>query len=165
MQSRLLSRTDGTRTYAVVFQTGDEVIAGLTTFARRAALGGSRFTAIGALSDAVVGFFDWERKEYVKTAITEQAEVLSFAGDIALADGEPRVHGHIVLGTRNAVARGGHLMEGHVRPTLEVILVEAPAHLQRVPDPESGLALIRLPDGGPAAPDTGATQAGRAGGD
>jgi predicted DNA-binding protein with PD1-like motif len=35
-------------------------------------------------------------------------------------------------------------MEAHVRPTLEVMLVESPAHLQRAFDPESGLALIRL---------------------
>ena len=41
-------------------------------------------------------------------------------------------------------AMGGHLMEGHVRPTLEVILTESPRHLQRKFDPESGLALIDL---------------------
>ena len=30
------------------------------------------------------------------------------------------------------------------RPTLEVIITESPAHLQRCSDPETGLALIRL---------------------
>jgi hypothetical protein len=33
--------------------------------------------------------------------------------------------------------------EAHVRPTLEVILTEPPAHLVKAHDPESGLALIR----------------------
>ena len=44
----------------------------------------------------------------------------------------------------NGTAHGGHLMEAHVRPTLEVILVESPQHLRRQTDAESGLALIRL---------------------
>ncbi len=33
-------------------------------------------------------------------------------------------------------------MDAHVRPTLEVVLVESPKHLQRKFDPASGLALI-----------------------
>jgi predicted DNA-binding protein with PD1-like motif len=37
----------------------------------------------------------------------------------------------------------GHLGPAHVRPTLEVILTEAPAHLRKVKDPQTGLALIR----------------------
>jgi hypothetical protein len=37
----------------------------------------------------------------------------------------------------------GHLGEAHVRPTLEVIVTESPAHLRKVTDPETRLALIR----------------------
>jgi hypothetical protein len=36
------------------------------------------------------------------------------------------------------------MLEAHVRPTLEVILVESPRHLHRHFDPASHLALIRL---------------------
>jgi predicted DNA-binding protein with PD1-like motif len=49
-----------------------------------------------------------------------------------------------VLGRSDGTTRGGHLLEARVRPTLEVILVESPSHLQRKHDPESGLALIRV---------------------
>ncbi len=63
---------------------------------------------------------------------------------MALKDGEPQVHAHVVVGRRDATTLGGHLVEAHVRPTLEVILVESPAHLRKQIDPESGLALIRL---------------------
>lgn len=41
-------------------------------------------------------------------------------------------------------AVGGHLLEGRVRPTLEVIVTESPAHLRRVHDPKVGLAVIQL---------------------
>jgi hypothetical protein len=47
-----------------------------------------------------------------------------------------------VLGTRHGSAKAGHLGEGHVRPTLEVIITESPAHLRKVKDDETGLALI-----------------------
>jgi predicted DNA-binding protein with PD1-like motif len=47
-----------------------------------------------------------------------------------------------VLGKRDATALGGHLLEARVRPTLELVLVESPAHLRKEHDPESGLALV-----------------------
>ena len=76
--------------------------------------------------------------------VSEQVEVLSLIGDMVLEDGEPKVHAHVVVGRSDGSTRGGHLMEAHVRPTLEVILVESPAHLRKQVDDESGLALIRL---------------------
>jgi hypothetical protein len=36
------------------------------------------------------------------------------------------------------------LIEAHVRPTLEVVIVESPTHLRRRHDEASGLALISL---------------------
>lgn len=135
----------GEKTYALIFATGDEVKAGLLAFARDKGLAGSHFTAIGALSDVTLGYFDWQRKEYRKIPVREQVEVLALVGDIARKEnGEPEVHAHLVVGKADGTAWGGHLMEAHVRPTLEVILVESPEHLQRRYDPETGLALIRV---------------------
>ncbi len=143
MQAKRLTR-DGETTYAVVFDTGDEFIAGLTAFAKDNGLSASRFTAIGAFSDANLGFFDPERKEYREIPIAEQVEVLALVGDITLDDGEPKVHAHVVLGRQDGTTRGGHILEAHVRPTLEVIVVEAAQHLHRQTDPATGLPLIRL---------------------
>ena len=145
MQSKLLNDAHGQRTFAVIFETGDEVIAGLTDFAKEHRLAGSQFTAIGAFSDVVMAYFDWSSREYQKHPLREQMEVLALAGDISLADdGTPKVHAHVVLGTRDCTTRGGHLIEAHVRPTLEVIVTDSPQHLRRRHDPESGLALIRM---------------------
>ena len=144
MKAKLLHEQQGEKTFALVFDTGDEVVSGLLDFARNHHLDSSHFTALGAFSDVVVGYFDWEKKEYKRIPLPEQAEVLSLMGDIALNQGEPQVHAHVVIGKADGTAHGGHLLEAHVRPTLEVVLVEAPQHLQRQSDPESGLALIRL---------------------
>jgi predicted DNA-binding protein with PD1-like motif len=65
-------------------------------------------------------------------------------GDIALKDGEPQAHAHVVAGRSDGIAHGGHLLEARVRPTCELILTESPTHLQKKPDPDSGIALIQL---------------------
>ncbi len=137
---------DNERTFALIFDTGDEVISSLQTFAAHHRLTASRFTAIGAFSEVTLGFFDWDAKQYHHIPINEQVEVIALLGDIALGESGPTVHAHIVVGLADATTRGGHLIEGIVRPTLEVILEESPAHLHRVSDPDTGLALIRIRD-------------------
>jgi hypothetical protein len=144
MRSKLLYESNGQRTFALIFDTGDEVLATLQQFAADYQLSGSHFTAIGALSDVTVAWFDWSKKEYQPIPIREQVEVLMLAGDIALKDNQPAVHAHIVIGKSDGTAYGGHLKEAHVRPTLELILVESPAYLCKKHDPASGLALISV---------------------
>ena len=144
MKSKLLDRSDGRRIFMVTLGSGDEVMSSLQEFVRKERLTAAQVTAIGAFSDAVLYFFDWETKEYLHRPVTEQTEVAALVGDVALGtDGEPMLHLHVVLGKRDCTALAGHLSEAHVRPTLEVMMSETPAHLQRVEDRETGLALIR----------------------
>jgi predicted DNA-binding protein with PD1-like motif len=144
MKSKLIEEHQGERTFALVFDAGDEVTSGLRAFAKEANLTAARLTAIGAFRDVTLGFFDPDRKEYLKTRLWEQVEVLSLLGNVAVRDGRPAVHAHVVVGKRDGTAHGGHLLEAHVRPTLEVIVVESPNHLHRELDSETGLALIRI---------------------
>lgn len=143
MQSKLLHEADGQRTFAVILSTGDEAMACLKDFVSREKITAAQISAIGALSDVTLLYFDWEKKDYMKIPLREQVEVASLLGDVAEADGKPAIHLHIVVGRRDGSAMAGHLGEAHVRPTLEVILTESPAHLRKRHDPESGLALIR----------------------
>jgi predicted DNA-binding protein with PD1-like motif len=141
--NRLLSEEP--KTYALIFETGDELATGLSRFAAEQKLAGSSFKAIGAFSSVKLAWFNWQTKKYQPSVVLdEQVELLSLVGDIALKDGKPQVHAHLVIGKSDGTAHGGHLMEAHVRPTCEVILIESPQHLQKQIDPESGLALIRL---------------------
>src|SRR5919204_5577821 len=136
MRSKVLNEKPE-RSYALVFETGDEPVSLLTRFAEEHGIKAARFTAIGAFSEAVVGYFDWERKDYLRVLIQEQVEVLALVGDIALDKGKPKLHAHVVLGKRDASAHGGHLLKAHVRPTLEVVLTESPSHLVRQHDPQA----------------------------
>jgi len=128
---------DEPKTFVLVFETGDEIASMLQQFANGRRLGGSSFKAIGALSHAKLGWFNWETKEYDEACVLdEQVELLSLIGDVTLRDGEPQVHAHVVVGGSDGTA--------YVRPTCELILTESPIHLQKKLDPESGIALIQI---------------------
>ena len=132
------------KTFILIFETGDELAEGLNRFAIEQQLSAASFKAVGALSSVRLGWFSWENKKYEPSVqLNEQIELLSLIGDVALKDGEPQVHAHAVIGKKDGTAYGGHLLEAHIRPTCEVVLVESPAHLQKRVDPDSGLALIR----------------------
>ncbi len=89
-------------------------------------------TAIGAFSDVVLMYFDWEKKSYLSIPVREQVEVAALIGDVAEdPSGKPSLHIHLVVGKRTGEALAGHLAEGHVRPTLEVIVTESPTHFAR----------------------------------
>jgi hypothetical protein len=145
MKSKLLHDEAGQRTFAVIFDEGDEVVAELTDFAARQNITAARFSAIGAFSDATVRYFDWSSRTYQPIHINEQVEVLVLSGDLAIKpDGKPKAHIHVVLGKSDASAHGGDLGQAHVRPTLELILNESPAYLRRRHDARTGLSLIDL---------------------
>jgi predicted DNA-binding protein with PD1-like motif len=140
-----LSEDRGSRVYAVVFDPGDEAVNGLTGFAERESIRGASLTAIGGFERAVVGWFDLDRRDYHRIEIGEQVEVLSLVGDLTAGDEtseRPKVHVHVVLGRRDGSTLGGHLLEGTVRPTLEVVVSENPVSIRRQHDPATGLALI-----------------------
>jgi predicted DNA-binding protein with PD1-like motif len=143
MRSKVLAEGES-RTIALVFESDDEVVSTLERFAQEHALDAAHFTAIGAFSRATLGYFSWEQKTYLKIPVDEQVEVLALSGDIAMQGDKRKVHAHAVLGRRDGSTVGGHLLQASVRPTLELMLTESPAHLRRVHDPETGLALIRI---------------------
>jgi predicted DNA-binding protein with PD1-like motif len=147
MKSKLIHE-GAQKTFALVFDKGDEVVQELTRFAKQQKLDSSQLTAIGAFRSAVLGFFEREKKDYKRIPIDEQVEVLSLIGDIALSRGEPKLHAHVVVGKADGTAYGGHLLEAHVWPTLEVVLTDSPKHLRRKLDEETGLALIDISDHG-----------------
>jgi uncharacterized protein len=145
MKSRRIHEVEGQRTWVVVLDEGDEAVACLQRFAEKENVSAAQISAIGAFASATVAFWNWRTKDYEEHPLTQQMEVLSLLGDVALdQEGKPKLHMHAVLGCNDATTRGGHLLRALVRPTLEVVITESAAHLRRVHDPRVGLALIKL---------------------
>jgi uncharacterized protein len=145
MKSATIADDAGAQTRVVILDSGEEAFAMLTKLANDAGITAASLTAIGAFENATVGWFDFEKKTYKKIEIVEQCEVLSAIGDVAVADdGKASLHVHVVLGLSDGTTRGGHLLKGKVRPTLEVILTDTPVQLRRKKRPDIGIALIEL---------------------
>ena len=95
-------------------------------------------SAIGAFSEARVGWFDLVAKRYKPIDVNEQCEVAQ--GD----DGKASLHLHAVLGLQDGTLRGGHFLSGSVQLTLEETIMETVAHLRRKKRSNLGIALISI---------------------
>jgi predicted DNA-binding protein with PD1-like motif len=145
MKSTAISPGASAQTHLIVLDSGEEAFAALTAFVNGNNITAASISAIGAFEKATVGWFDLASKSYRKIAVDEQCEVLSAIGDVAVGDdGKASLHIHVVLGLADGSTRGGHFLEGTVRPTLEVVLTEAPAKLRRRKRADLGIALIDL---------------------
>jgi hypothetical protein len=142
MKAQLIHEHHGEKTFVLVFDKGEEVVAGLNEFAARHDVTAAHLTAVGAFRAVILGYFDRDRREYKRIPLREQVEVLSLIGNIALDRGRPKLHAHVVVGKSDGTAHGGHLLEAEVWPTLEVMAVESPHYLRRMLDQETGLALL-----------------------
>ena len=144
MRANKLHTSDSLSIYILCFDRGEMVMESLLAFAREEGLSGGSFTGLGAFSRGELAFFNRETKEYDPIPVEEQVEVLNITGNIALFEGEPRLHAHATLSRPDGTTIGGHLVDGEVWPTLEITLIETEGTIEREIDEETGLALIRI---------------------
>jgi predicted DNA-binding protein with PD1-like motif len=142
MKVQLLKDGMENREYAIIFAKGDEAFSGLQEFAEKYQIQSAHFTAIGALNGATLAWFDPQRKMYRKIPVLGQVEVVSMIGDIALYQGKPTVHTHMVVGLPDGTTMSGHVLDAHVSPTLEVMVTVDPIAMHKRFDPETDLTLI-----------------------
>jgi predicted DNA-binding protein with PD1-like motif len=88
MDATLVHEQNGQRTFVIILEHGEEVLRSLGEFAEVKGIAAAQITAIGALSDVELMYFDWEKKIYEMTPLNEQVEVASLLGDIAVSPEE-----------------------------------------------------------------------------
>src|SRR5438552_12926021 len=89
MKSKLLQDQKGLKTFALVFEKNEEVKEPLLRFAAENGLRGAQVTAIGAVSEVTLGFFDRQKKSYLEIPVKEQGKALSSARNIVDKHDEP----------------------------------------------------------------------------
>jgi predicted DNA-binding protein with PD1-like motif len=142
MKVQLLNPGEPTKQYAVIFYQGDEAFSGLLEFAQKYHITSAHFSAIGAVNGVTLGWFDPQHKMYKKIPIEGQHEVIGMSGDIALYQGKPVVHTHMLVGNSDGTTLGGHVLAANVSPTLEVMVTVDPVTMQKRFDPDTDLTLI-----------------------
>ena len=134
--------------YQLRFMTGEKALAKLLDFCRAEGIGYAALSGLGAVSGVNLAYFNDATQQYETHEIAEQLEVIGLTGNITLKDGAPFAHVHATFGDRDLAVRGGHVMEMTVKPNLEVWLTRGTEDVVRLPDEESGLSLMSLPQRG-----------------
>ncbi len=121
---------------------GEEINASLVAYAEKHNIGSATFTIIGAVEAPTLGYYDLATKTYSWKTFDGEYEIVSGVGNIALVDGKPFVHLHMVIGGRDFATYGGHFKEGKAAATAEISLIRGNGTLERQMDEEIGLRLL-----------------------
>jgi len=98
-----------TAEYVARFETGADWREEIEALARAEDVEAGWFTALGAVQDAEVWFYDQEDTEYRSVTFDEPLEVAACVGNVSLLDGDVFAHTHAVLSRPSGQAVAGHL--------------------------------------------------------
>ncbi|RZV12067.1 hypothetical protein BDK88_0957 [Natrinema hispanicum] len=111
MHYRAVETTDE---YVARLETGADWRAEIESLADAVDADAAWFTALGAVQDAELWFYDQDTCEYEPIEFDEPLEVASCVGNVSLLDGDRFAHTHVVLSGPDGNAVAGHLNEATV---------------------------------------------------
>lgn len=136
---------DASGTELLVFAKGEELMAGLDSFAREQAIDGAWVDIVGGAAAVTLGFYDPVAREYRWRSFEEPLEITGLHGDLSWVDGEPAWHVHGSFSRADFSVLGGHVKRCLIGLTGEVMLTPRRTRLTRVYDEETGLKLLSEP--------------------
>ncbi|OUT39062.1 DUF296 domain-containing protein [bacterium] len=96
---------------------------------------------LGAISDIEIGYWDIEKKIYIKKYFDEDYELLSLIGNISLVNNESFIHTHISFSNTEFKVFGGHMFDAKVIAAAEFCIFTSNYHLHRKLNCDIGLSL------------------------
>lgn len=91
---------------------GDDLLGALTEVARTRGVILGQVTAIGAVENARLAFYDQKEKAYQCFELNGGYEILNLTGTLSLKEDQVMLHAHLTLSDERGRAFGGHLVEG-----------------------------------------------------
>ncbi len=125
---------------------GEEIIETVKKVAEKERIRLASVEALGAVDDFTVGVYDVAAKRYGSRTFTGAFEIVSLVGTITEKDGAFYQHLHMSAGNKNCEVFGGHLNRAVVSVTCEMVIHVLSGAVDRAPDPETGINLIRFAD-------------------
>jgi len=129
-------------TWVIGLKKNEKIIEKLSEFVDREHIKGGYMNGIGAVSSIEIAHYDLNKKKYSSHTFEEPLELLSLLGNVAFKDDEKIVHCHVIVGKDDMSLFGGHLVEGTIGVTCEIIFNELGEQITKKEDPEIGLNLI-----------------------
>ncbi|OUR96860.1 hypothetical protein A9Q84_11020 [Halobacteriovorax marinus] len=136
-------KQEGNTIFAVI-DKGEDLFASLYEIQKKVGFTGAQVSGIGALKNTEIGFYHCDEKNYDRSVIEAEKELLSLSGNFTFNEGKPFFHLHTVLGNEDYSTCGGHLFSAVVAVTCEVFLQTNSMSIERRPNEEIGLSLCEL---------------------
>jgi uncharacterized protein len=128
----------------LILEPGDEIMKSLLELAKKEKIPSATLTGIGAIGNATLGYFDVNKKEYLKQTFPGSWELVSCVGSISWDGENPIAHVHVSISGADFELRAGHLFSGEITVTGEIFLNLNEKKLNRKIDPRFGLKLLAL---------------------
>lgn len=121
---------------------GGDLAIEVVAFLKKHGISFGSVSIIGALKNATMGAYSFEKREYRSFHISEEMEILQCGGNVSILDGEAFAHLHMTLSREDGSVLGGHLFEGSEIHVAEITVLEFDGEPPvRQEDPHSGLKL------------------------
>ena len=138
---------DASGLLVVSLARGDDIRSSVEGLAADRGLVGAKLSAIGAIEDPELGYYELPKQTYLRNLFSGIWELVSFQGNISLLDGRPFMHAHAAIGGPDGSTRGGHLFDGRVGVVMELFVEPLETPLPRIPCPAIGLPRWEPQDG------------------
>ena len=119
------------RLWMVRVDKGEEIVTALLEFAAQHDVRCASVTGLGGVRDVTLAYFDVDVKQYLDRTIHGVLELVSLVGNLAIENGKPFLHAHVVLPDREFHCFGGHLRSAPVAVTAEFAVRCGDATLER----------------------------------
>jgi len=130
--------------YFIYIEKNEKVMDTLTRFCKDQDITNAKISGIGAVKQSEIGAYDTVGKEYIRKQFPDVWELVSYEGNVTLKDGDPFVHGHVVLSNHDMKTIGGHLFETTVAAVGEFFLRKFDNDAYREINEDVGLPCICL---------------------
>ena len=130
--------------YIIRLERGNEILQSLKEFCEKNEIKCGYFTGIGALDSVELAHYFVDTKKYSSQKIEKPLEIVNLTGNVTTMGDEVYLHCHITLSDEEMHAIAGHLKEGRISATCEIVLVQLSDTVNRKFDEKIGLNLMDM---------------------
>lgn len=132
--------------FIVRLDPGDEIVDSMLRLAAAEGITLASISGMGAVNQVTLGVFSPETKQYKANIFHADFEIVSLTGNLTTQNGRPYAHLHMAVGDNAGRVYGGHLNRAVVSATAEIVVRRMHGSVEREPNPEIGLTLLKFID-------------------
>lgn len=121
----------------------EELINSVAKFTAENKITAGIFTGIGSAKELVCSYYNISTKQFEDHILSENIEIVSLTGNIAILDDKHLIHAHGVFSKKDFSTIGGHVKKLIISATCEITLHILEGRLVRKKDLVTGLNLLQ----------------------